>query len=137
MGLLYNDIDIPACLEDKETLTVWLKNRFFDGLYFEDCACCLDDLHACGEGYGSCHPGFKIQAHDAEVDYYIVSPEEFKSRYDRMEREKNEEITNLMDEVEGLKDELRHMDERRQYAENIIEERNREIQYLKNRPMIR
>lgn len=137
MKLPYDDIEIPSYLDDKEMLRIWLEHRFFDGLYCEECACDIDSLNACGEGWNLCHPGFKIQAFDAEVDFYIVSPDEFKHRLDSLEREKNEEIVNLMDTVKGLKDELRHMDERRQYAENIVEERNREIQYLKNRPMIR
>ena len=54
-----------------------LDNRF-DGLYNEDCGCCLENLHPCDENFSECMPGYKHYSNQGteEEDWYINGEEE-------------------------------------------------------------
>ena len=65
----------PTVLEMTEA---YLKEHGYDGLYNEDgeCACCIDDLFPCGDGYDAagCCAGYKRPAiKGSEYDFYVTA----------------------------------------------------------------
>jgi len=49
----------------------WLRVHGYDGLYADDCGCLIDDLAPCGEGTGSCCPGYKQEGIPEGYDFFI------------------------------------------------------------------
>ena len=53
----------------------WLTTHGYDGLYDEDCGCCLDDLRPCsGEGAGQCKAGYKVPCEEGD-EGWIIGPD--------------------------------------------------------------
>lgn len=99
------DVEIPHYLETTDMLKIWLENRFFDGLYSDDCACAIGDLCACGEGYLSCHPGFLVACDCGDHDYHIISMWEFKSIIDSLTADLSS-VTKQLDDAQKEKVQL-------------------------------
>ena len=53
----------------KQILIEYLKENGYNGLYFDDCGCPLDDLIPCNGCFDQCRPGKMIQ--DENGDWII------------------------------------------------------------------
>ena len=64
----------------KKILKKYLDDNKLDGLFHSEteCACCRDDLIPCGEYFGDCEAGLKINCdcRDADHGWHIVSVKE-------------------------------------------------------------
>ena len=67
---------IPESIKTTDELKLWLKENDFDGMFSEDCACSIDDLEACGQGWVGCDPGYKMPCDCWDHDYHIGSVED-------------------------------------------------------------
>jgi hypothetical protein len=45
----------------KLIVKAYLQDHGYDGLYYEDCGCFIDDLIPCGESCEYCKPGVKYK----------------------------------------------------------------------------
>jgi hypothetical protein len=56
----------------KDIITVWLRERGFDGLCLpdEECGCCIDVLVPCGSDPCLCVPGKKRMKDDGDWEIY-------------------------------------------------------------------
>ncbi len=50
----------------REIVKAYLEENGFDGLYWEDCGCFLDDLIPCGDRCDGCEAGHKIMGDDGD-----------------------------------------------------------------------
>ena len=58
-----------------EIVKKYLEDNGYDGLYNDDCGCCLDDLAPCDSNCLNCTPGYKQPVPpghpDIDVDFII------------------------------------------------------------------
>ena len=63
----------------KQIIEAYLREHGFDGLWCPgECACLLDDLMPCGEGCGSCEPGYRVPCPPecGEHDFHVSAHKE-------------------------------------------------------------
>lgn len=62
-----------------EIVAAYLREHSFDGLYYdgryyEDCGCTVDDLRPCGEDMSECKPGYKCELAEGEHRFEGIGP---------------------------------------------------------------
>ena len=59
----------------KEIIKEYLEENGYDGLYYDDCACSVEDLIPCDEPNTNCQPGYKGACNggdcDGDCDFHI------------------------------------------------------------------
>jgi len=59
----------------KEIVAAYLREHGYDGLYFDECGCRVDDLMPCGECCSRCLPGYLVRC-DEMLDGLCIGPKE-------------------------------------------------------------
>ena len=67
----------------KEIIRKYLVEHQYDGLYTEDCGCCLDDLLPCDYSPSDCKPGYRhIDPDEGWIVRWIVKGTKKESKHE-------------------------------------------------------